>query len=380
MRLYEYEGKRIFSEYKIPVPRGGIASSLEEVEYRVREIGLPSVLKAQVLIGGRGKAGGIRIARSLEEAREIASRMFSEGVKNVPVRKILVEEAVNIVKEYYLSITIDRSARMYVYLASAEGGVDIEEIAARKPEAIIRIYIDPVIGLRSYHLRALADKLGMDQDSSKTLQNIAEALYKIMLSYDADLVEINPLALTDKGLIALDSKITLDDNALFRHKELAESLKSDPREFTEEEVIAREYGFSYVSLDGDIGVIGNGAGLTMASLDLVAHYGGKPANFLDIGGGARAERVKAALLLLLRDPRIKVVFINVYGGITRCDEVARGIVEALKESGIKKPLSVRLVGTREEEGRKILEENGISYFTSDEDAAKYAVELASRSR
>ncbi|MEL9929604.1 MAG: ADP-forming succinate--CoA ligase subunit beta [Sulfolobales archaeon] len=380
MRLYEYEGKRIFSEYKIPVPRGGIASSLEEVEYRVREIGLPSVLKAQVLIGGRGKAGGIRIARSLEEAREIASRMFSEGVKNVPVRKILVEEAVNIVKEYYLSITIDRSARKYVYLASAEGGVDIEEIAARKPEAIIRIYIDPVIGLRSYHLRALADKLGMDQDSSKTLQNIAEALYKIMLSYDADLVEINPLALTDKGLIALDSKITLDDNALFRHKELAESLKSDPREFTEEEVIAREYGFSYVSLDGDIGVIGNGAGLTMASLDLVAHYGGKPANFLDIGGGARAERVKAALLLLLRDPRIKVVFINVYGGITRCDEVARGIVEALKESGIKKPLSVRLVGTREEEGRKILEENGISYFTSDEDAAKYAVELASRSR
>ncbi|MEM0457617.1 MAG: ADP-forming succinate--CoA ligase subunit beta [Sulfolobales archaeon] len=380
MRLYEYEGKRIFSEYKIPVPRGGIASSLEEVEYRVREIGLPSVLKAQVLIGGRGKAGGIRIARSLEEAREIASRMFSEGVKNVPVRKILVEEAVNIVKEYYLSITIDRSARKYVYLASAEGGVDIEEIAARKPEAIIRIYIDPVIGLRSYHLRALTDKLGMDQDSSKTLQNIAEALYKIMLSYDADLVEINPLALTDKGLIALDSKITLDDNALFRHKELAESLKSDPREFTEEEVIAREYGFSYVSLDGDIGVIGNGAGLTMASLDLVAHYGGKPANFLDIGGGARAERVKAALLLLLRDPRIKVVFINVYGGITRCDEVARGIVEALKESGIKKPLSVRLVGTREEEGRKILEENGISYFTSDEDAAKYAVELASRSR
>jgi succinyl-CoA synthetase beta subunit len=196
-----------------------------------------------------------------------------------------------------------------------------------------------------------------------------------MTDYDADLVEINPLALTDKGLVALDSKITIDDNALFRHKDLEESLSADPREFTEEEVIAKKHGFSYVSLEGDIGIIGNGAGLTMATLDLVAHFGGKPANFLDIGGGASAERVKAALSLLLRDKRIKAVFINVYGGITRCDEVARGIISALEETGIRKPLVVRLVGTREEEGRKILEEAGINYFINDDEAAKHVVEL-----
>ncbi|MEZ0290470.1 MAG: ADP-forming succinate--CoA ligase subunit beta [Sulfolobales archaeon] len=376
MRLYEYEGKKIFSEFGIPVPRGSIASSLDEVEIRVREIGFPAVLKAQVLVGGRGKAGGIKIVRSVDEAREVAQRMFSQGVKEVPVKKILVEEAVNIKKEYYLSLTIDRSARKYIYLASTEGGVDIEEIAATKPESIVREYIDPLIGLKSYHLRNLTERLSLDPESAKVLQNIAEALYKIAITYDADLVEINPLALTDRGFVALDSKITIDDNSLFRHEDLAETLKTDPREFTQEEVIAREYGFSYVSLDGDIGVIGNGAGLTMASLDLIAHFGGRPANFLDIGGGARAERVKAALSLLLRDPRIKIVFINVYGGITRCDEVARGIVEALKETGVRKPLAVRLVGTREDEGRRILEEHGISYFTNDEEAARYAVELA----
>jgi succinyl-CoA synthetase beta subunit len=378
MRLYEYEGKKIFSDYGIPVPEGEVASNPDEVVNKSIKIGFPVVLKAQVLVGGRGKAGGIKLARTPEESKEYAEKIFREGVKGVPVRKILVEKAVNIIREYYLSLTIDRSSRKYVYLASSEGGVDIEEIAAKKPEAIIRVYIDPLVGLSDYHLRYLSEGLGLSGEQAKQLQTIAKALYKIMFDYDADLVEINPLALTDKGLVALDSKITIDDNALYRHKDLEESLSKDPREFTEEEVIAKKHGFSFVSLDGDIGIIGNGAGLTMASLDLVAYFGGKPANFLDIGGGARADRVKAALTLLLKDPRIKVIFINVYGGITRCDEVARGIVEALNESSIKKPLVVRLVGTNEEEGRRILESAGIRYFTDDDEAAKYAVELAKR--
>lgn len=375
MRLYEYEGKNIFSRYDIPVPKGSVASSVEEVVKKISEIGLPAVLKAQVLVGGRGKAGGIKLVRNIEEAKHVSEHLFKTGVKGVPVKKILVEEAVNIIKEYYISLTIDRSLRKYVYLVSSEGGVDIEEIAASKPEAIHKIYIDPLVGLRDYHLRRIAESLNLDPENSKRIQIIAKGLYKIMTDYDADLVEINPLALTDKGLVALDSKITIDDNALFRHKDLEESLSADPREFTEEEVIAKKHGFSYVSLEGDIGIIGNGAGLTMATLDLVAHFGGKPANFLDIGGGASAERVKAALSLLLRDKRIKAVFINVYGGITRCDEVARGIISALEETGIRKPLVVRLVGTREEEGRKILEEAGINYFINDDEAAKHVVEL-----
>ncbi|MEM3615315.1 MAG: ADP-forming succinate--CoA ligase subunit beta, partial [Candidatus Methanomethylicia archaeon] len=334
------------------------------------------VLKAQVLVGGRGKAGGVKIVNSMDEARYVSNKIFSEGIKGVPVNRILVEEAVNIVREYYVSITIDRAFRSYVYLASSEGGVDIEEIAINKPESIVKVYVDPLVGLRDFHVRKLIGGLNLDGDMAKQFDLIVRALYDIMLRYDAELVEINPLALTDKGFVALDSKIIVDDNSLYRHPDLAETLKSDMRDFTSEEILARDYGFSYVPLDGDIGIIGNGAGLTMASLDLVAFFGGRPANFLDIGGGARAERVKAALKLLLVDERIKAVFINVYGGITRCDEVARGIVEALNETNIHKPLSVRLIGTREEDGRRILEEAGISYFTSDDEAAKHVVKLA----
>lgn len=376
MKLYEFEGKKIFSDFNIPIPKGLVISSVDEFSSAVFEIGFPCVLKAQVLVGGRGKAGGIKVVNSLHEGRNVAFKMFSEGVKEVPVRKILVEEAVNIIKEYYLSLTIDRSLRCYVYLASSEGGVDIEEIAISKPEAIIRVYVNPIIGLRDYHVRHIISSLGFTGDLAKQFDGIVRALYNIMLRYDAELVEINPLALTNKGFIALDSKIIIDDNSLYRHPQFIEFLKSDIRDLTPEEIIAREYGFSYVKLDGDIGIIGNGAGLTMASLDLVAHFGGKPANFLDIGGGARIDRVKAALKLLLSDERIKAIFINVYGGITRCDEVARGIIEALNEIGIRKPLSVRLVGNREEEGKKILEEAGISYFTSGDEAAKHIVKLA----
>ncbi|MEM3541723.1 MAG: ADP-forming succinate--CoA ligase subunit beta [Candidatus Methanomethylicia archaeon] len=376
MRLYEFEGKRVFSEFNIPIPRGFAAFNLDEIISRVLDIGFPCVLKAQVLVGGRGKAGGIKIVNSLDEVKSFSLKMFSEGVKGVPVKCILVEEAVKIIREFYLSLTIDRSMKSYVYLASSEGGVDIEEIAATKPESIIKVYVDPIIGLRDYHVRTIISSFGVEGELSKQLDTIIRALYGIMLRYDADLVEINPLALTDRGFVALDSKITIDDNSLYRHPQFIEILKMGGRDLTSEEIVAREYGFSYVKLDGDIGIIGNGAGLTMASLDLVAFFGGKPANFLDIGGGARVERVKAALKLLLLDERIKAILINVYGGITRCDDVAKGIVEALNETGVKKPISVRLVGNREEEGRRILEEAGINYFVNDDEAAKYVVKLA----
>lgn len=380
MRLYEFEGKEIFSRYSIKIPRGAVASSPEEVEKVIDTVGLPAVLKAQVLVGGRGKAGGIRIARSREEAIKIARDMLGSEIRGVKVKRLLIEEAIKIAREIYLSITIDRSVRKYVILGSLEGGVDIEEIAARKPESIARIYIEPLVGLRSYHVRALSDFMGFSGELASKLGSIVSAIYKIMIDYDADLVEINPLALTEgQDLVALDAKITIDDNALYRHQDLASLLEKDPRDMDEDEVIARKHGFSYVKLEGDVGIMGNGAGLTMASMDLVKLYGGRPASFLDIGGGASRERVKAALTILLIRPDIKSIFINIYGGITRCDEVAMGIVEAIRETGSNKKIFVRLVGTREEEGRKILVENGIRYFTDDNEAALEAVKAASSS-
>jgi succinyl-CoA synthetase beta subunit len=306
--------------------------------------------------------------------------MLGSEIRGVKVKRLLIEEAIKIAREIYLSITIDRSVRKYVILGSLEGGVDIEEIAARKPESIARIYIEPLVGLRSYHVRALSDFMGFSGELASKLGSIVSAIYKIMIDYDADLVEINPLALTEgQDLVALDAKITIDDNALYRHQDLASLLEKDPRDMDEDEVIARKHGFSYVKLEGDVGIMGNGAGLTMASMDLVKLYGGRPASFLDIGGGASRERVKAALTILLRRPDIKSIFINIYGGITRCDEVAMGIVEAIRETGSNKKIFVRLVGTREEEGRKILVENGIRYFTDDNEAALEAVKAASSS-
>ena len=378
MRLYEYEGKEIFSKYGIRVPRGYVISSPDDIGEALRRVGLPAVLKAQVLVGGRGKAGGVRIVRSPEEASRLAREMLSMELKGVRVRKVLVEEAIKISRELYLSITIDRDAKKYILLGSTEGGVDIEEIASRRPEAIVRIYIDPLIGLREYHVRMLLDLMALPQDLAPKMGLIVTSLYRVMNDYDADLVEINPLALTeDRDLVALDAKITIDDNALYRHLDLASLLEKDPRDMDEDEIIARKYGFSYVKLEGDIGIMGNGAGLTMASMDLVKLYGGRPASFLDIGGGASRERVKAALMLLLKRSDIKSIFINIYGGITRCDEVAIGIVEAIRESRSDKKIFVRLVGTREDEGRRILIENGIRYFTDDNEAAREAVRAAS---
>ena len=377
MKLYEYEGKEIFARYGIAIPKGRVVSSHSEVPEAIKYIGLPAVVKAQVLVGGRGKAGGVKIVNSVDEAIDRVKSMIGSSLRGAPVRKVLIEEAVDIDRELYLSLTVDRSVRKYIILASREGGVDIEEIAARSPESIVRIHIDPLIGLRDFHVRRLMYELDLPEYGD--LYNIVRGLYSIMLDLDADLVEINPLVITREGrLIALDSKITIDDNAYFRHQEFFDKLMSEERDLTEEEIVARKYGFSYVKLDGDIGIIGNGAGLTMATMDLVRHFGGSPANFLDIGGGANRERVKNALSILLNDRNVRAIFINVYGGITRCDEVAIGIVEALKEHGTQKPMVVRLVGTEEEKGRQILEEHGIRFYVSDEEAAKAVVEIARR--
>ena len=375
MKLYEFEGKELFRKYGIPTPKGRVISDLSQLRDAVKEVGFPIAIKAQVLVGGRGKAGGIKIANSIDEATAFTERLFNEGLSGVPVKYVLVEEAINIDRELYLSITIDRSSRSYVILSSTEGGVDIEEIAAKYPHKIIKRTINPFIGLRDYDIRVIAKQLALSKEQRDELAKIIRNLYRIFSDLDADLVEINPLAVTKDGkLLALDSKVIIDDNAIYKHPDIA-SLERITRDLTEIERLARQYGFSYVELDGDIGIIGNGAGLTMATMDLVYHYGGKPANFLDIGGGARRERVKEALKLLLKNPRVKAIFMNIFGGITRCDEVAIGVVEALKEVDLKKPLIIRLVGTNEEEGRKILMEAGIKCYDNDEEAAREIVKL-----
>ena len=373
MKLLEYEAKEIAKKYGIPVPQGVLIERPEQVSEAIEELGLPVVLKAQVPVAGRGKAGGVKLARDPDEALEKAEQLFSMEIKGYPVFSVLVEKAENIKRELYLSFTIDRANRRIVMLASGEGGMEIEELAKEKPEAIVRLPIEPEVGLKAHEAREVGKKIGLSGNELRQFENIAKTMYKIFMDYDAELVESNPLAITDRGLVALDFRMIIDDNAVFRHPEL-ESARE--RELSETEKVAVRYGFFYVELDGDIGIIGNGAGLTMATMDVVNYYGGRPANFLDIGGGARRERVKEAVKLLLNNPRVKVIFVNIFGGITLASEVALGIVEALKEVENKKPIVARIVGTAEEEGRKILQEAGIPLFESMDEAAKEAVRIA----
>ncbi len=373
MKLLEYEAKEIAKKYGIPIPQGVLIERPDQVSEAIEELGLPVVLKAQVPVAGRGKAGGVKLARDPDEALEKAEQLFSMEIKGYPVLSVLVEKAENIKRELYLSFTIDRANRRIVMLASGEGGMEIEELAKEKPEAIIRLPIEPEVGLKAHEAREVGKKIGLSGNELRQFENIAKNMYKIFTDYDAELVESNPLAITDRGLVALDFRMIVDDNAVFRHPELEAARE---RELTETEKVAVRYGFFYVELDGDIGIIGNGAGLTMATMDVVNYYGGKPANFLDIGGGARRERVKAAVKLLLNNPKVKVIFVNIFGGITLASEVALGIVEALKETENKKPIVARIVGTAEEEGRKILQEAGIPLFESMDEAAKEAVRIA----
>lgn len=376
MKLYEFEAKEIASMYGIPVPLGRVASTPEEVERIAVEFSKPVVLKSQVLVGGRGLAGGIKVANTPEEARKLAELLLSMKIRGEKVEKLLVEEKACIAKELYLSLTVDRAAKKPVYLVSEMGGVEIEELARKYPEKVHRIYVDPEIGFSEYMARKATQLLGLPWSLAQDVSSIMRAMFKIMHDYDAELVEFNPLALTCEGkLVALDAKIVVDDNSLYRHPDLAPKYG---RELSEYEKRAKELGFSYVELDGDIGVISNGAGLTMATMDSILYYGGKPANFLDIGGGATRERVKEAVRLMLQHPRSRVLLINVFGGITRCDEVAVGIIEALKEVGQTKPIVVRMLGTMEEEGRRILSEQGIPVYTEMDEAVKKAVEYTSR--
>lgn len=377
MRLLECEAKEVFRDFGIPIPRGMVAESVEEAVRAAEVIGGLVVVKAQVPMGGRGKAGGILFAESPEEAGEAASRLLGREFGGVRARRVLVEERLNIERELYLGLTVDRRSKTYVVLASGEGGVDIEEVARKTPERIIKQAVDPLEGFRPYHARWMAKRLGFSGGLMMRFSEIAMRLYKLGVETDSELTEINPLALAGGDFIAADARLNIDDNALFRHRDLLERYGGSELEgLSEEEREARRLGLTYVQLDGDIGVIGNGAGLTMATLDTVTIHGGRPGNFLDLGGGAPPERVEQAVSFLLQNKRIRVLLVNILGGITRCDEIARGIVNARLKSGVIKPIVVRISGTREEEGIRILEEAGLETMGTMEEAARRSILLA----
>lgn len=374
MKLHEYQSKNIFAKYNIPIPRGRIAASASEARQLCEELGGKVVVKAQVLVGGRGKAGGIRLVKSPEEAEEVTTQILSMRIKDLPVRKVLVDEAISISKEIYLGITNDRAKQRPVLIASSSGGVDIEEIAISSPNQIAKLHIDPLLGMRDYQIRDIALNINLPRKLWRPFGEIIYALWKIYVDCDAQLAEINPLVITtDNRLVALDAKIVLDENGLFRHADLADLRDIDGEEWAETQ--GRKFGVSFVKLDGQIGCMVNGAGLAMATMDIIKHLGGEPANFLDIGGGASSEKVAAAMRLILADPNVKAILINVFGGITRCDEVARGLIAACDEVKPNVPIVARLVGTNEEIAKQILEGSSMVYADSLVEGAQKAVEL-----
>jgi succinyl-CoA synthetase beta subunit len=375
LKLHEYQSKLLFAQNGIPIPHGRVAATAREARDIADELGGRVVIKSQVLVGGRGKAGGIKLAKSATEAEELATQILGMTIKGLPVRKVLVDEAADIRQEIYLGVTNDRATRRPVMIASSAGGVEIEEIARTDPDKIIREYIDPQMGLRDYQVRNVALAIELPRAHWRAFEQIATGLYQTYWKTDATLAEINPLVVTgDKRLVAVDGKIVLDDNALYRHADLAEMRDLD--EESTQETEARKYGLSYVKLDGEIGCMVNGAGLAMGTMDIVQLFGGSPANFLDIGGGAQADKVTAALRIILSDSKVKAILINIFGGITRCDEVARGIIVALKELRTTVPMVVRLVGTNEAEGRQLLADANLITATSLADAARKSVAAA----
>ena len=377
MRLHEYQSKQIFAQNGIPIPRGRVASTAATAKEIAMELGGRVVIKAQVLVGGRGKAGGIRLARTPAEAEELATQILGMQIKGLPVRRVLVDEAATIRSEIYLAVTNERNARRPVMVASAEGGVEIEQVAHDTPDKIVRLLVDPLLGLREYQAREIASRIELPRDHWKTFVQIARGLYQAYAACDATLAEINPLVITeDQRLIALDGKMVIDDNALSSHQDLAELRDIDEEAPGAEE--ARQYGLSYVAMDGDIGCMVNGAGLAMATMDIIKFNGGKPANFLDIGGGAGSDKVAAALRIILSDPGVHAILFNIFGGITRFDEVARGILAALESVETRVPMVVRLVGTNEAEGRRLLAGAKMETAATLSEAARKAVELAAQ--
>ncbi|HEY7178413.1 MAG TPA: ADP-forming succinate--CoA ligase subunit beta [Gaiella sp.] len=379
MDLYEHQGKELFREAGIPVSEGRLATTPAEARAAAEELAGEVVVKAQVLTGGRGKAGGIKLAASPAEAEARAGEILGLDIRGHVVRKLWIEQASDIAKEYYLSLTFDRGAKRALYMFTTRGGVDIEEVAAESPEALVRLHVDPLEGFRPWQARRLVYAGGVgDPSEQKQIASIVERLHDAFVRFDALLCEINPLIVTPDGTVkALDSKFTVDDNALFRHPEIAamrDVAADDPLES-----LAREKDVTYVKLDGEVGVLGNGAGLTMSTVDVVTFAGGRPANFCDLGGGGDAQGVVDALSVITQDAQVKAIFFNIFGGITRCDEVARGILQALSETSLDLPIVVRLDGTNAEEGRRLLVEAAPANLRVSPtmlEAAKLAVELA----
>src|SRR5579884_3207727 len=378
MDLLEYQGKQLFARHGVPVPSGKPARTVQEAVAAAEEIGYPCVVKAQVQIGGRGKAGGIKVARSRDEAGQHATAILGMDIRGLTVYELWIEEASEIASEYYASIVFDRSAKAPLVMLSTQGGMDIEEVAERDPRAIARLHVDPLLGFQDFHGRRLAFEAGVDADVVRPVGAMLAKLYDAFVAEEATLVEVNPMIVTpDREVRALDAKVTLDGNALYRHPDnaaLRDVSAEDPQER-----MAKERGLTYVKLDGDIGILGNGAGLVMSTLDVVAEAGGRPANFLDAGGGSKAEAITSAVEVILSNRKVKAVLFNIFGGITRCDEVAKGLIEAFAQIKPKVPFVVRLDGTNDVEGRKLLAEAALPNVhieaTMDGAAAK-VVELA----
>ncbi len=383
MKVHEYQAKGFLRRYGIPTPNGKVTDKIDGVKTFAKELGGKVVVKAQVLAGGRGKAGGVKLAKSTDEAVEVAKNILGKklythqtGPEGVEVKKILIEEAANIEKEFYVGIVLDRAAEKYIFMVSPFGGMEIEEVAKEHPDALFKVYVD-YLELFPFQARQLAFNLGLSGDAFKQAVKLFLNLFKLHVELDASLTEINPLILTKEGnIIALDAKINFDDNALYRHKDVAE-LKDDSEE-DKLEIEARKYNLNYIKLDGSVGCMVNGAGLAMATMDIIKYYGGMPANFLDVGGGASVETVRNAFKILLADKNVKVVLINIFGGIVRCDRIAEGVVKAASEVGVDRPVVIRLVGTNQEEGREILKNAPFKFYTFEtiSEAAEKAVELS----
>jgi succinyl-CoA synthetase beta subunit len=378
MDLLEYQGKQLFARHGIPVPEGRPATTVDEALDAADAIGYPCVVKAQVQIGGRGKLGGIKVAQNKEEAREHANAILGMDIRGLTVHEVWIEEASQIEDEWYCSIVFDRAAKAPLVMLSTKGGMDIEAVAEEDPDAIATLHVDPLLGFQDFHGRRLAFDAGIPEDLIRPTGAMIAKLYEAFAAEDAMLVEVNPLIVTpERKLRALDAKVTLDDNAAFRHPENA-ALRNPSAEDPQEQM-AKERGLTYVKLDGDIGILGNGAGLVMSTLDVVAQVGGSPANFLDAGGGSKADAIVSAVEVILSDPKVKAVLFNIFGGITRCDEVANGLIEAFAQVKPEVPFVVRLDGTNDEEGRRLLAEAdlaGLHVEATMLDAAQRVVELA----
>ncbi|PDO11224.1 MAG: succinate--CoA ligase subunit beta [Candidatus Reconcilbacillus cellulovorans] len=384
MNIHEHQAKDILRRYGVAVLKGKVAFSVDEAVQAAQELGTPVVaVKAQIHAGGRGKAGGVKIAKNAEEVRRYAAELLGKtlvthqtGPAGRVVKRLFIEQGCDIRKEYYLGCVVDRGTGRVVMIASEEGGTEIEEVAARSPDKIFRETIDPAVGLMPFQARRLAYAIRIPNELTNKAVRLMLNLYRAFVDNDCSIAEINPLVVTGDGdIVALDAKLAFDDNALFRHPELAELR--DPNEEDEKETRASEYGLSYIALDGNIGCLVNGAGLAMATMDIIKHYGGEPANFLDVGGGASKEKVTEAFKIILADPNVKGIFVNIFGGIMRCDVIAEGVVAAAREVGLDKPLVVRLEGTNVELGKKILDESGLRIVAADSmaDGAQKIVSL-----